>query len=346
MEQQLAAEKASKVEMETKLNAAVSDENKLNSLKAENNILKQTLAGNAKSVEKVKELTEEVNKLKEQVKAAEDAKSELEAQNNKNELDAYIEKIESLENEVKSSNEKFTELESEHQKTVTDLLTKEASAAAELNEQLSKAQSQNEELQSQLVDLQKQVQTAAEEKESLNVQVEELNQKVNEGPQIDTAEFEAAQNEVASLKEQLAKSSSDLEELKEKNNKGAVTEVQSSVRTRLSAAFPDVQAEGFDDFVAAVAESASKSTGDNEENTKLQQELGEAKESESRLSNQVRALQQSLDGALQRNKTLEADLSDREETIVAKENAADSYSLILQSAESDMKRIQEEAATQ
>ena len=35
------------------------------------------------SVEKVKELTEEVNKLKEQVKAAEDAKSELEAQNNK-----------------------------------------------------------------------------------------------------------------------------------------------------------------------------------------------------------------------------------------------------------------------
>ena len=62
------------------------------------------------------------------------------------------------------------------------------------------------------------------------------------------------------------------------------------------------------------------------------QELGAAKESESRLSNQVQALQQSLDGALQRNKTLEADLSDREETIVAKENAADSYSLILQSA--------------
>ena len=31
----------------------------------------------------MKELTEEVNKLKEQVKAAEDAKSELEAQNNK-----------------------------------------------------------------------------------------------------------------------------------------------------------------------------------------------------------------------------------------------------------------------
>ena len=50
------------------------------------------------------------------------------------------------------------------------------------------------------------------------------------------------------------------------------------------------------------------------------------------MSNQVQALQQSLDGALQRNKTLEADLSDREETIVAKENAADSYSLILQSA--------------
>ena len=62
------------------------------------------------------------------------------------------------------------------------------------------------------------------------------------------------------------------------------------------------------------------------------QELGAAKENESRLSNQVQALQQSLDGALQRNKTLEADLSDREETIVAKENAADSYSLILQSA--------------
>merc|ERR1719376_287385 len=89
-----------------------------------------------------------------------------------------------------------------------------ASATAELNEQLTKAKSQNEELQSQLVDLQKQVQTAAEEKANLNVQVEELNQKVNEGPRVDTAELEAAQSEVASLKEQLAKSSSDLEELK------------------------------------------------------------------------------------------------------------------------------------
>merc|ERR1719354_692348 len=137
-----------------------------------------------------------------------------------------------------------------------------------------------------------------------------------------------------------------IEKNSNKLQKEAVTEVQSSVKTRLSAAFPDVQAEDFDDFVAAVAESASQSTGDNEEIAKLQQELGAAKESESRLSNQVQALQQSLDGALQRNKTLEADLSDREETIVAKENAADSYSLILQSAESDMKRIQEEAATQ
>merc|ERR1719354_370467 len=102
-----------------------------------------------------------------------------------------------------------------------------------------------------------------------------------------------------------------IEKNSNKLQKEAVTEVQSSVRTRLSAAFPDVQAEDFDDFVAAVAESASQSTGDNEENTKLQQELGAAKESESRLSNQVQALQQSLDGALQRNKTLEADLSDR-----------------------------------
>merc|ERR1712183_997744 len=103
-----------------------------------------------------------------------------------------------------------------------------ASATAEMNEQLSKAKSQNDDLQNQLVEMQKQVQAAAEEKASLNVQVEELNQKVNEGPQVvevsNTAELEAAQNEVASLKEQLTKSASDLEELKEKNNKEAVTE--------------------------------------------------------------------------------------------------------------------------
>merc|ERR1712096_95765 len=132
-------------------------------------------------------------------------------------------KIEALENQVKSSNEKFTDLESEHQKTVTDLQTKEASATAEMNEQLSKAKSQNDDLQTQLVEMQKQVQAATEEKASLNVQVEELNQKVNEGPQVvevsNTAELEAAQSEVASLKEQLTKSASDLEELKEKNNK-------------------------------------------------------------------------------------------------------------------------------
>merc|ERR1712096_200819 len=128
-----------------------------------------------------KTLTAEVKVLKEQLKAAEDAKSELEAQHGK------------------------------------------ASATAEMNEQLSKAKSQNDDLQSQLVEMQKQVQAAAEEKASLNVQVEELNQKVNEGPQVvevsNTAELEAAQSEVASLKEQLSKSASDLEELKEKNNK-------------------------------------------------------------------------------------------------------------------------------
>merc|ERR1712202_94994 len=146
-------------------------------------------------------------------------------------------------------------------------------------------------------------------------------------------------------KEQLTKSASDLEELKEKNNKEAVTEVQSSVRSKLSKAFPQVDAKDFDEFVNAEAESASKSA-DSEEVEKLQQELGEAKEAESRLANQMQALQSSYDGALQRNKILEADLNDREETIVAKENAADSYSLILQSAEADMKRIQEEATTQ
>merc|ERR1712096_552874 len=224
-------------------------------------------------------------------------------------------KIEALENQVKSSNEKFTDLESEHQKTVTDLQTKEASATAEMNEQLSKAKSQNDDLQTQLVEMQKPVQAAAEEKASLNVQVEELNQKVNEGPQVvevsNTAELEAAQSEVASLKEQLTKSASDLEELKEKNNKEAVTEVQSSVRSKLSKAFPQVEAKDFDEFVNAVAESASKSA-DSEEVEKLQQELGEAKEAESKLANQMQALQTSYDGALQRNKTLEADLNDRE----------------------------------
>merc|ERR1712119_78463 len=160
-----------------------------------------------------------------------------------------------------------------------------ASATAEMNEQLSKAKSQNDDLQTQLVEMQKQVQAAAEEKASLNVQVEELNQKVNEGPQVvevsNTAELEAAQSEVASLKEQLTKSASDLEELKEKNNKEAVTEVQSSVRSKLSKVFPQVDAKDFDEFVNAVAESASK-TADSEEVEKLQQELGEAKEAESR----------------------------------------------------------------